>query len=61
MFSQANAIAFQIEASSLPPPPFPLGAMLALCIQVLIQHNQHCLGERGTAEIAPYNNIPKLF
>ena len=54
-----NAIACQIEASSLP--PLPLGAMLTLCIQVLIQHNQHCLGERGTAEIAPYNNIPKLF
>ena len=43
------------------PPPFPLGAMLALCIQVLIQHNQHCLGERGRAEIAPYNNISKPF
>ena len=56
-----NAIACQIEASSLPPPPSPLGAMLMLCIQVLIQHNQHCLGERGTAEIAPDNNIPQLF
>ena len=48
-----NAIARQIEASSL---PLPLGAVLTLCIQVLIQHNQHCLGERGTAEIAPYRN-----
>ena len=26
-----------------------------------IQHNQHCLGERGTAEIAPYSNIPEAF
>ena len=32
-----NAIARQIEASSLP--PFPLGAVLTLCIQVLVQHN----------------------
>ena len=54
-----NAIARQIEASSSPlPSP---GAVLTLCIQVLIQHNQHCLGERGTAEIAPYNNMLKLL
>ena len=50
-----NATVYQIEASSLPP-----SAVLTLRIQVLIQDNQHCLGERGT-EIAPYNNIPKLF
>ena len=48
-----NAIARQIQAS----PPTP-GAVFTLCIQDLIQHNQHYLGERGTAEIAPYNNSP---
>ena len=53
-----NTIARQIEASSLPPSP---GAVLTLRSQDLIQHNQHRLGERGTAEIASYNNIPKLF
>jgi len=52
-----NAIARQIKASSPPLPP-PPRAVLKLCIQTLIQNNQHCLGERGTAEIAPYNNIP---
>ena len=57
-----NAIARQIQASSLPPPPHThTGAVLTLRIQALIQHNQHCYGERGTAEIAPYNNIPKLL
>ena len=57
-----NATVHQIEASSLPPfppPPSP-SAVLTLYIQVLIQDNQHCLGERGT-EITPYNNIPKHF
>ena len=49
-----------------PPPPSThththTGAVLTLCIQALIQHNQHCYGETGTAEIAPYNNIPKLL
>ena len=38
-----NAIARQIDASSFPLPP---GVVLTLCIQVLIQHNQHSLGER---------------
>ena len=32
------------------PFPLPAGAVLTLCIQVLVQHNQHCLGERGAAE-----------
>ena len=52
-----NVKARQIQASPPPPP----GAVLTLCIQALIQHNQHCLGERGTAEIARHNNIPKLL
>ena len=44
-----------------PPTHTHTGAVLTLCIQALIQHNQHCYGETGTAEIAPYNNIPKLL
>ena len=62
-----NAIARQIQAPSLPTPPPPpptnthTGVVLTLCIQALIQHNQHWYGERKTAEIAPYNNIPKLL
>ena len=39
-----NAIAHQNDTFSL---PCHLGAVLTLCIQVLLQHNQHCLGERG--------------
>ena len=39
------------EALSLPPPPPRPRVVLMLCIQVLFQHHQHCLGERGTAEI----------
>ena len=46
-----------VEASL---PLFPPSAVLMLCIQVLVQDNQHCLGEGGT-EITPYNNIPKHF
>ena len=38
--------------------------MLTVCIQVLIQHYE-CIntawGRWEAAEIAPYNNIPKLF
>ena len=60
--TKLNEIARQIEASSLSnPPPPPPGAVLTLCIQVLIQHINTAWGEMGTAEIAPYNNIPKLF
>ena len=50
----ANAIARQNEAFSLSPPP-------QCGVEVLFQDNQHCLGERGTAEIGSYNNISKLF
>ena len=58
--TKLNEIARQIEASSLSLPP-PPGAVLTLCIQVLIQHINTACGEMGTSEIAPYNNIPKLF
>ena len=40
-----DAIAHQNDTFSL---PCHLGAVLTLCTQVLLQHNQHCLGERGT-------------
>ena len=33
--------------------PFPLGAVLTLCFQVLIQHNQHCLGGEGDSRNSP--------
>ena len=59
--TKLNEIARQIEASSLSLPPPPPGAVLTLCIQVLIQHINTACGEMGTTEIAPYNNIPKLF
>lgn len=45
---QYNTPTRQIEASSLS--HSSSGAVLMLCIQVLIQHNQHCMGERGTAD-----------
>ena len=52
MFSKTIILGYntptKIEASSLP--HSPSGAVLMLRIQVLIQHNQHCLGERGTAD-----------
>ena len=44
-----NAIARQIEAPSLPPSP-----------RCSVDTINTAWGE-GTAEIAPYNNIPKLF
>ena len=56
-----NPIARQNEAFSLSPPPLLPSAVLTFCIQVLFQHNQHCVGERETAQMGSYNNIPKLF
>ena len=50
-----NATARQNEVFSSPPPPPPPRAVLSLTIQVLFRHNQHCLGERGTAKIGSYN------
>ena len=59
-FWDTNVTARQNEAFSISPPH---GAVLTLIIQVLFEHNQHCLaiGEMGTAEIGSHNNIPKLF
>ena len=53
-----NATARQNEAFSLPPPP---RCSVDVMHSSLFQHNQHCLGKKGTVEIGSYNNIPKLF